>query len=102
MKKFPQISQLNDTNENIVSCDYCDLSDFNKVILTKQNLAVLHFNISSLSSHINELLFSSLNLNFDMICISESRIAKSNLPTSNINIPGYNIEQKPTESSAGG
>ena len=26
----------------------------------------------------------------------------SNLPTSNINTPGYNIEQTPTESSAGG
>ena len=104
MKKFSQISQLNDPNKNTVSCDYYDLNDFNKVIVTKQDLAVLHLNISSLSSHINELklLLSSFNLNFDIICITESRITKSNLPTSNIHIPYYNIEQTPTESSVGG
>ena len=67
-------------------------------------MALLRLNISSLSSHINELklLLSSFNENFDIICITESRITKSNLPTSNIHIPGYNIEQTPTESSAGG
>ena len=104
IKKFSQISQLNDSNENTVSCDYYDLNDFNKVIVTKQDLAVLRLNISSLSSHINELklVLSSFNLNFDIICITESRITKSNLPTSNIHTPGYNIEQTPTESSAGG
>ena len=103
MKKFPEISQLNDPNENTVSCDYYDLNDFNKVIVTKQDLAVLHLNISSLSSHINELklLLSSFNLNFDIICVTEIRITKSNLPNSNIHIPGCNMEQTPTESSAG-
>ena len=67
-------------------------------------MAVLHLNNSSLSSHINELkpLLSSVNLNFDIICITESRITKSNLPTSNMHISGYNIEQRPTESSACG
>ena len=34
--------------------------------------------------------------------ISESRITKSNTLTTNINIPGYNIEHTPTESKAGG
>ena len=66
-------------------------------------MAVLCLNISSLSFHINELklLLSSFNLNFDIICITKSRIIKSNLLTSNIHTPGY-IEQTPTESSAGG
>ena len=69
IKKFSQISQLNDSNKNTVGCDYYDLNDFNKVTLTKQDVAVLHLNISSLSSHINELklLLSSFNLNFDII-----------------------------------
>ena len=102
MKKFSQISQLNDPNENTVSCDYYDLNDFNKVIVTQKVLAVLHLNISSLSINKLKLLLSSLNLNFDIICTSESRITKSNLSTSNIHIPDYNIEQTPTESSAGG
>ena len=104
MKKSSQISQLNDSNENTVSCDYCDLNDFNKFIVTKQDLAVLRLKISSLSSDINELklLLTSFNLNFNVICITESRITKSNLPTSNKHIPGYNIEKTPTKSSAGG
>ena len=101
IKKFSQINQLNDSNKNTVNCDYYDLNKFNKVIVTKQDLTVLHLNISSLSFHINELklLLSSFNLNFDIIlCITESRITKSNLPTSNIHIPGDNIEQTPTKS----
>ena len=104
MKKFSQISQLNDPNEDTVSSEYYELNDFNKVIVTKQDLAVLHLNISSLSSHINELklLLSSFNLNFDIICITERRITKSNVPTSNVHIPGYSIEQTPTETFAGG
>ena len=89
-------------------------NDFNKVVVTKQDWTVLHLNISSLSSKLKEvklilptltevkLLLSSLNLNFNIICISESRIAKSNLPNSNIHIPGFNIEQTPTDSSSGG
>ena len=54
--------------------------------------------------HVNKLkiLLSSLNLNSDIICISESRITKSNLQTSNVHIPGYNTEQGSTESSVTG
>ena len=55
MKKFSQISQLNDPNKYTVNCDYYDLNDFNKAIVTKQDLAVLHLNISSLIFHINKL-----------------------------------------------
>ena len=55
MKKSSQISQLNDLNENTVSCDNYGLNDFDKVIVTKQDWSVLHLNTSLLSSHINEL-----------------------------------------------
>ena len=73
-------------------------------VVTKQDLVVVHLIICSLSSNINELklLLSGLNLNFDIIYISESRITKSNLPTNNVHITGYNIEQTSTESLAGG
>ena len=66
MKKFSQISQLKDPNENTVSCDYYDLNDFSKVIVKEQYLAVLHLNISSLSSHINELKFLLSNFNLNL------------------------------------
>ena len=75
-----------------------------KIKIKEQDFSLLHLNISSLSSHINELktLLSQCDTKFDIICISESRISKKNSLTTNIDIPGYNIEQAPTESSAGG
>ena len=61
-----------------------------------------HF--TSLSAHINELktLLTQVNTKFDIICILECRISKKNYLATNIDIPGYNIKQAPTESSAGG
>ena len=54
--------------------------------------------MSSLSSHINELVtFSNLlETKFDIICITKSRLSQKNPLTSNINILGYNIEHAPT------
>ena len=45
--------------------------------------------------------FNLVNHKFDIICISESRISTKNLRTTNIDLPGFNTEQNPTESSAG-
>ena len=52
-KRFSQISRLNDANENTVSCDYYDLNDFNKVIVTKEDLVVISTSRSSVSTLIN-------------------------------------------------
>ena len=41
-------------------------------------------------------------MKFDTISISEIRITKNNTLTTNIDIPGYNIEHVPTESKARG
>ena len=45
---------------------------------------------------------TELRIKFDIICISESILSQQNPQTTNINLAGYNIEQTPTESSAGG
>ena len=58
--------------------------------------------ITSLTSHIKELLFRLLKASFDIISISESRTTKNNLPTININIPRYNGEHTPNESKTRG
>ena len=91
-------------SENLVSCDYYYVHNLNKIQIHQHDLSIIHLNISSLASHIHELklFLSLLKVSFDIICISESRISKHNLPTININIPGYNIEHTPTESKAGG
>ena len=69
---------------------------------------VLHFFYAYwklvVSSHIDDLkIFLSLLSNkADIICISERRLSRKNLETTNLNISGYNTEHTPTDASAGG
>ena len=90
-------------SESPVSCDYYNVHDLSKIQIHQHDLSIIHLNISSLSSHIHELkLFLSIpKICFDIICISESKISKHNLPTININIQGYNFEHTLTESKTG-
>ena len=57
-------------------------------------------NIFFISAHINDLrIFLNLvNHKFDIICISERRISAKHPQTTNIDLPGFIIEQTPTES----
>ena len=104
LKKFHEMSQIFEQSENPLSCDYYDISDFKKLKINKQqDLSILHLNISSISSQIDDLR-TFLNLahhKFDIICISESRISLKHPQTTNVNLPGFNMEQIPAESSAG-
>ena len=102
--KFRDLNQLFDQTEHSVSCDYYNLTDFRKVKNTQQDLSILHLNISSLSAHINDLktFLNLVDSKFDIICISESRLSLKHPQTTNIELPGYNIEHIPTESAAGG
>ena len=91
------------TQKNAVSCDYLDNNEYKQIKIKEQDFYLLHLNISSLSAHINELktLLSQVDTKFDIIRLSESRISKKNSLTTKIDIPGYNIEQTRTKSSAG-
>ena len=104
IKSFKPLKQMLEESENPVSCDYYDVHDLNKIQIHQHDLSLIHLNISSLASHIHDLklFLSLLKVSFDIICISESTLFKHNLPTVNINIPGYNNEHTPTESKAGG
>ena len=99
------MSQIFEQSENPLSRDYYDISDFKKLKIKKQQgLSILHLNISSISTHIDDLrtFLNLINHKFDIICISKSRISTKHLQTTNIDLPSFNIEQTPTESSAGG
>ena len=62
--------------------------DSKKLKKTQHEFSLLHLNISSLSSHINELItFINLRQTKFDICITENRLSQKNPPTSNINIP---------------
>ena len=47
-------------------------------------------------------MLSLLDVKFDIIAISETKIMKDVTPTFDINIPGYNPYQTPSESFKGG
>ena len=103
IKSFKQLKEMLEESESPVSCDYYNVHDLSKIQIHQHDLSIIHLNISSLSSHIHELkLFLSIpKICFDIICISESKISKHNLPTININIQGYNFEHTLTESKTG-
>ena len=106
LKKFCKMSQIFafEQSENPLSSDHYDISDFKKLKINKQqDLSILHLNISSFSAHTDDLraFLSLVNHKFD-ICISESRISTKHSRTTNIDLPGFTIDETPTESSAGG
>ena len=104
LKTFCEVSQLFGQSENSLSCDYYTPYELNKIKVKQEDSSLLHINIFSLYVHIGDLknFLSELRIKFDIVCISESRLSQKNLQTTNINLAGYNIEQVPTESSAGG
>ena len=70
----------------------------------KRTLSPFHVNCCSLSKNIEDLeyLLNSASTNFDVIAISETRIAKDKTPVNNLNLINYSHEFCPTESSVGG
>ena len=67
-------------------------------------LSIFYHNVCSLSKNFNQLhaLLTELDIDFDFIGITESRISKTSLSPTNIALANYAIEQTPTESNAGG
>jgi len=86
-------------NENSSFCNYYQTDDFTKQKFNNSKLlSLLHLNINSLQFHKNDLdiLLDSLNLEFDIIAISETRLQKGYEPTKTIDLPSHNIESTPT------
>ena len=96
---------INETNlEN--SSQYFLKDDFNKTFNTVdcKGTHFFHMNISSLTYNIDQLhtLLSEINVNFDLIGITESRLKKDATRTTNIDIKGYTFEHTPNETPCGG
>ena len=75
-------------------------------ILQKRNLILRNISLffSSLQFHKHDLniLLDSLNFEFDIIAISETKISKNMAPTTDISFEEYNTEDTPTEAEKGG
>ena len=60
-----------------------------------KTLHIMHLNILYIASHIDDLktFLSLLDVKFEIICISESRITKALPLITSISLLGYNIDQ---------
>jgi len=98
-QKFTTDEFLSDT----IKSKYYTAGDFLAAKFSPRNFSIIHLNISSLQKHIDELrsLLFGLELKFDIICISETRLYDEK-PLVNINIDGYNFLHTSTETRAGG
>ena len=101
MARFKQVNDLLDLSENLTSCHYCDVNDIIELRINENDLSVIHLNVSSLPLHINEIKFflNFFKMKFDIVSISENRIAKSNTLPTNMT-PDYNkniLQLNPTQ-----
>ena len=102
---FKELNNLNMTNDFTDHCKYYTTSEINNINIKKKNItSYLHMNISSLPYHIDELhtLLNLIDIQFDFIAITESRLKKNQQSKINIEINNYTIKECPTEATKGG
>ena len=100
---FTDFSSHNEDAPVSINCDYYDTTT-RIPNLNGPNHSIFHMNIASLGLHKDELeaALSLLDIEFDIIAITETKIIKNVTPIFDINIPGYKPYQTPTESPKGG
>ena len=84
----PELHQLNNYLNNT---QYFSIDSFNEMLVDGVDLKVLHLNIRSLCSNMEDLcaLLSLLNCKFDAICITESWLDDYTEPL--YSLPGYQV-----------
>ena len=106
---FKEINDISmkakDTDENFeeINCNYVDIDSFDYKT-DKNKLALFHLNIASVQKHKEELetILKMINLKFDVIGLTESKIRMNIDPLTNLNIEGYQIFSTTTEAEKGG
>ena len=100
------IDRINNTSDLENSSTYFNVEEFNGHFDTNtfNGSNTLHFNISSLSYNIDQLitLLNTLKVKFDILGITESRLRADKQPVNNIDLEGYVTESTPTAASCGG
>ena len=88
-------------SDNIES-RYYSTGDFLGKKFPSNKFSIIHINIASLQKHIDEFrsFLAGLNIKFDIICISETRLYDE--PLVNIEIDGYSFIHTPTQTRCGG
>ena len=104
---FDDIDSRNDDNEDddafMINCKYVDLCNFN-FKSNEKNFSIFHTNIGSLKKHKEELetILNMLDFKFDVIGITETKLAKDVKPNFDIQMKGYKCYHVDTEADKGG
>ena len=95
---------LNDSDIPNLST-YFGIKEFNDAVDSKvfAGLNVFHLSISSLTYNFDQLhkLLAGLDIKFNVLGITETRLKLNSMPASTFELEGYIIEHTPTESSCG-
>ena len=96
----------NNDHEKNCSSKYYDIEEMGNIEIPHKNkfLSLYHINACSLNKSFDDLqhLSSCTKTKFDIIAISETRIARQVSLLNNQNFNDYSFEFTPTETSAGG
>ena len=95
---------MNDPEAEILSSKYFETHELTSLLKNEVSLSFLHLNISLLPFYFEEFstLLSTYKLTFDILGITESRLRINKLPLTQVQLPDYNFESTPAESSNGG
>ena len=101
-----ELNENEDEFESPLNCNYYSIEEFTKANFnSSKSFSILHLNIHSIHLHIEDLrtLLSTLDFNFDVIAISESKLLCDILPIVDITIEGYKTPlSTATEATKGG
>ena len=91
---------------NLRNCKYRDTDYFKNLTkdIKRKALSFFHMNVCSLTKYFDDfhILISDLNVSFDILVITETRIKQDSSNPINLQLNNYSIEHTPTESSAVG
>ena len=99
-------SDINNTPENVINSNYYNIDQLQtlKEFTDKSSLSLFHLNTCSLSKNIDhfEHPIQSNKTDFDIIVVSESRITKNKLSSTDRSVPNYSYDFCLTEADTGG
>ena len=88
----------------LLNCNYVDITSLNKHKVNNKTVSIIHLNISSLAKNKEEFeaYLSLLNIKFDIIGITETKIKYDSKPNYELDINGYTHYSMPSEANKGG
>ena len=107
------MNQLNnftdDEKENelkLPNCKYREIDYFQKLSknFKRKTLSLFHMNVCSLTKNFDDfnILLNDLNVNFDILAITESHIKIDSSSPVNLHLENYSLDQTSTKTAAGG